>query len=341
MDAKDFATVIKSVCARMGGVDTSRTLIRDVMAYCRGLGMEGLADRYPNKNERLVAIAESYLEHVSQQQAPVGGLDDPEESIVRRDAPCKAFSVMIDSRLRRDGTSASEFGFAVVPHTMAARIGSGAIQARDLPAQVQYMRIGRVALPYLASMRALNPGQEILLTFTGLRSNGMLGASDTYHFAFNYKVKNDIFVELRPVNKYCYFDPPLRYIDDLSLHFSDPLVPIAFPADRMMAAAINYTASDGRITFAQAHGLAAGDIVVVQGLTTLNDAANAALLQSAASERGHAVTVVTPTTISIGVDFSAIVSPDPLSLPLVLFVSRMFRFPIEMGHQGMEDLARK
>jgi hypothetical protein len=193
-------------------------------------------------------------------------------------------------------------------------------------------------LPYTAALRASNFTNEITLSFNAIRSNGILAHDNTYHFVFTYTVRNDSLVELTPINEYCKFSPPLRFVDDLSLRFSDPIVPIEFNVDRMYASSINYLSSDGRITFASAHNLTTGDVVIVRSLTTLDDAKNTNILSRIHSARGMPITVINSTTISIGIDFSLIDQPDTNSKPLVVFYSNTFRFPLEIGYQDITEM---
>jgi hypothetical protein len=99
----------------------------------------------------------------------------------------------------------------------------------------------------------------------------------------------------------------------------------------------NYISSDGRIVFPTPHGLNTNDIVIITGLTTLNDPLNNNILAQINNPRGVKITKINTTIISIGVNFSQIITPDTNSLPLILFYSNMFRFPIEIGYHGKED----
>jgi Iap family predicted aminopeptidase len=108
--------------------------------------------------------------------------------------------------------------------------------------------------------------------------------------------------------------------------------------DRMTALSLNYLSTDGRITFSAPHNLSNGDIIIVQSLTTLDDSANSQVLIQVNNPRGLVVTVINPTVISIGVDFTTIVSPDPSAKPAVLFYSKTFRFPMEIGYQDIAEL---
>lgn len=357
MDAQEYAIVIKSVCSKLNIKVPDNSLIRNVTTYCKGLNLDLLKINYINDAERYEAIARSYLLSI----AP--STDEPFDiSNYLKKAPkrselltttwvdermpivsSKSMSVYIDSRVRNvDSTAASitDFVFTLVPRQTRSEIGDGRIQARVLPSQITYMKIGRIVLPYDEIRRRSNYANEITLTFTALRSNGIIAREDTYHFVFTYEVKssNTDLVELIPVNEYCKFSPPLRMIDNLSLRFNDPIYPISFPNDRLRPTSFNYLSSDGRIQFDTPHMLSSRDVIIIMGLTTDNDAANKTVLSAVNNPRGIAVTHINDNTISTGIDFTQIVSPQTNSAPLILVYSRMFRFPIEIGYQDVSEL---
>ncbi len=355
MDKQDFAAIVQSICARTGVEKPNNTIIRNVIQFCNSRRLKQLKKEYPNKNEFLLAIVEAYIstlrpepdfdynEYVIQHNKHSEKIEISSKWL-QENLPMdvtKSMSIYIDTRLRRvytNGLPITNFEFTLIPRGMQSILGDGNIQARVMPSQVTYFKLGSLVIPYPLTMRSANYMKEITLTFTALTSNGILANEQTYHFIFTYTVINDALVQLIPVNKYCKFCPPLRLIDDISLRFSDPLVPIAFNADRMVAISLNYLSVDGRITLPSAHNLATGDVVIIQSLTTGDDAANATILAQIQNPRGLAITVINPTIIAIGIDFTAIVSPDITSLPLVIFYSKTFRFPVEIGYQDVTEL---
>lgn len=357
MDAQDYATVIKTICNRLDISTPDDTLIRNVTAYCKKLNHPHLKQLYADKLSRFDAIVKSYLEsiahspeqkydlssHIKQKTKKIEALStawiDDRMPIVSS----KAMSVYIDSRLRNVdsfGETITDFVFSLVPRQTRSQIGDGRIQARVMPSQITYMKIGKIILPYSASRRQTNSSREITLTFTAIRSNGILAREDTYHFAFIFEVDslNSNLVQLTPVQKYCKFSPPLRMVDNLSLRFNDPIYPISFSNDRLMPTSFNYLSSDGRIDFVSSHQLTSGDVVIIDGLKTDDDAKNSTILSQINNPRGHVITVIDANTISIGINFTQISSPRLSSKPLVLFYSNMFRFPLEIGYQDVSEL---
>ena len=369
MDAQEYATVIRSICSKLGDITPNDTLIRNVTLYCKGLNHNKLKKQYDLNEERNEAIATSYIKSIQSKKDfdysdYVRKADNKDKASITALATAKksfepltnwlgermplisskTMSVYLDSRVRNysgvSSASITDFAFTLVPRQTRAEIGDGRVQVRVMPSQITYFKIGKIVLPYGTSLRQHNYMNELTLTFTALRSNGIIGREDTYHFTFTYKpsASNVEMVELAPVNEFCKFDPPLRIIDDLTLRFNDPLYPINFPKDRLNSAQFNYLSSDGRIAFNEQHGLNDNDIIIVMGLKTNADASNASILSTINNPRGIAVTKIDNYVISLNIDFTKIISPDTTSKPLIFFYSKMFRFPLEIGYQDIVEL---
>ncbi len=355
MDHNTYSIIIQSVCNRTKVEKPTQAIIRNVITFCKKLDVRKLQERYPDKNDFMLAIVDGYLQSIK----PLPEFDFNEHlqktnpKVIKKVSTTwlqdnlpktvsKAMSVYFDTRLRHvfgdDSSPITRFGFTIVPRTMQSIPGDGNLQVRVLPSQITYFKLGPFAIPYTVGLRSANFMKELTMTFTAITSNGILANERTYHFAFTYTVVSDAYVVITPVNTYCKFCPPLRYIDDVSIVINDPIIPVQFPIDRMTAVSLNYLSTDGRITFPNAHGLATGDVVIVQTLTTLDDSLNATILAQINNPRGLAITVINPTVIAIGIDFTTIISPDTASLPTVIFFSKTFRFPMEIGYQDIAEM---
>ncbi len=356
MNAQEYATVIKSICSKLSIGTPDDTIIRNVSSYCKRLNHKELKQRYPDDSHRYEMIVKSYLNSIQ----PRDEYEFDPSSLLSRSSKkeeplttswidqrmptlsSKAMSIYVDSRLRNADVTQSDitdFVFSLVPRQTKTQVGDGHIQARVMPSQITYLKIGAFAIPYDESFRVTNSSREVTLTFTALRSNGMIGQDETYHFAFTYEPITASIVKLTPINKYCKFSPPLRMIDNLSLRFNDPIYPIQFMTDRLIPSSFNYMSSDGRIEFATQHKLNAGDVIVIDGLTTDDDAANKSILSKINNPRGVVVTPINLITISIGIDFTQLITPSLTSLPQVFIYSRSFRFPLEIGYQDVSELS--
>lgn len=364
MDAQEYATIIKSISSKLNLESPDTTLIRNVTHFCKKLNHSQLKKQFLNPQEKYEYIAQSYVNSIVQEEEfnyndYLHNSSKVNESEMKSNSiqpltewlgnrmpviTSKAMGIYIDSRLRNISTSSptstiTDFGFNLVPRLTRAEIGDGRIQARITPSHVTYFKVGKVIIPYPQELLSLNFANEITLTFTALRSNGIIAREDTYHFTFSFKSIKDNLVELTPTNEYCKFDPPLRIVDDLTLRFNDPIYPIPFKYDRLRPASINYLSSDGRITFNVPHLLSTNDVVIVLGLKTLNDAANSEVLNQINNPRGIVVNVINSLMISLNIDFTRIVQQDLTSLPWVLFYNRTFRMPLEIGYQDITELS--
>ncbi|KAG3020077.1 hypothetical protein PC121_g12065 [Phytophthora cactorum] len=141
-------------------------------------------------------------------------------------------------------------------------------------------------------------------------------------------------VELIPVNKYCNLSPPLRVVEDLTLRFNDPVYPIAFAPDRLRPVSFNYNSTEGRIAFDAPHGLSSGDVIVMDGLATQNNAGNSDILCRINDPRGIIIDEIDTYIIATNINFSRLKTPESTSLPWIIVTSRTFRFPLEIGFQG-------
>lgn len=356
MNAQQYAAIIKIVSTKLNVQQADNTIIRNVSTYVKKLDIMKLNIIHTDKDELYETIANLYLASIQPQEAFYNSkqIETTKQEIARdnvKDAlstwsdssipilSSKSMLVYIDSRVRNVAqSSATDFSFTLVPRQTRSEIGDGRIQVRTMPSQVTFFKIGNIIMPYTSNMRSRNYTKEITITFTALRSNGIIGHDDTYHFHFHYSIINDTLVELTPSNAYCKFSPQLRLVDNISIRFNDPIYPIRFSVDRIRPHQFNYQSSDGRISFSRDHGLNDGDIVIISGLTTNNNSINYRLLEQINDPRGVIVTKISDTLIATDINFSQIQFPDITSLPTILIYSRMFRFPLEIGYQDTEDL---
>lgn len=192
-------------------------------------------------------------------------------------------------------------------------------------------------------MRARNTTREITLTFTGMRGNGSMGRLDTYHFAFVYDANTSTnqTVSLVPVNPYCKFDPPLHSLENLSLRFNDPELPIEFNSERIPVVSMNYQSTDGRILVDSSHSIEAGDVIIVENFSTNDDTVNAGVIAKLSDPRGiyvgNVATSGSNTIIITNIDFTQIIAANPDVQPTLFVYSRAFRFPLEIGYQKIEN----
>lgn len=364
MNPEEYATVIKGICSKLD-IAPDDTLMLNVTQFCRKRDLVQLRSKLSDNNEFYQRLIDMYLKHISKDALiPELKLLEAQEA-ARQKKPTKknrssilgplsqwidrSMHIDIDS-VNRDvssdyGSYVTDFNLTLSTRNDRAPLGTGIVPARIVPANITYLKVGQIILPYSQTLANLNNNQELTLTFTGLRSNGSIIANmttnETIHFSFNYiecPFDNNL-VQLTPINKYCKFDPPLTYLDNISVRWNDPRYPVQFHTDRMTPTLFDYTSTDGRIVFGVDHNLNTNDIIVINGLTTLNDSSNTTILNVINNPRGIKITKISNTVISTGINFTTIVSPNTTARPTILFMSKCFRIPLEIGYQDTDELA--
>lgn len=362
MNPADYAIIIKGICSELS-INPDDTLMLNVTQFCRKKNLNQMRTEIGSQEELNQRLIELYLKYLSRdsERAELKMIEAHELSAHKKPAKRiqnsiigplsqwvnRSMHIDIDSMNRNvsedRGNYITDFQFILSTRNDRAPLGTGIIPARIVPTSITYMKIGKIILPYDSSLSDLNYTQELTLSFTGLRSNGAIAAhlntNETIHFSFTYAVClfNDKLVELTPVNKYCKFDPPLTYLDNMSIRFNEPRYVAQFSKDRLVPTAFDYGSNNGIISFGENHNLSTGDIIIVTGLTTLNDGVNSTLLNAINNTRGIKITVVDDTNISTNLDFTTIVDPDTASLPLIIFVSKTFRFMLEIGYIDSDE----
>ena len=362
MNPADYAVIIKGICSNLS-IDPDDTLMLNVMQFCRKKNLNQMRSEASSQEELNQRLVELYLKYLSRDSERAEMKMIKDRALAEHKKPVKrtqnsiigplsqwvnrSMHIDIDSMNRNvsedRGNYLTDFRFVLSTRNDRAPLGTGIIPARIVPTNITYMKIGKIILPYNSTLSALNYTRELTLSFTGLRSNGAIAAhlntNETIHFSFTYTVCsfNAGLVELTPVNKYCKFDPPLTYLDNMSIRFNEPRYVAQFNKDRLIPTAFDYGSSNGVISFGENHNLNNDDIIIVTGLTTLDDGSNSTLLNAINNTRGIKIASIDATSISTGLDFTTIVDPDTSSLPLVIFVSKTFRFMLEVGYGDSDE----
>lgn len=359
MSPEDYAIIIKSICSKLN-ISPDDTLMLNVMQFCKKKNLNKMFTEMGTQEKLNQFLSNSYIKYLSRdgEKEELRMIEQRELAMHKKPSKDKlaqnsimgplsqwvsrSMHIDIDSMNRNvaedRGTYISDFRFILSTRNDRAPLGTGIIPCRIVPANITYMKIGKIILPYDSALGDLNYTQELTLSFTGLRNNGAivsnLSTNETIHFSFTYIVCpfNDRLVELRPVNKYCKFDPPLTYLDNLSFRFNEPRYVAQFHKDRMIPVSFDYGSANGDITFSEFHNLSNDDIVIITGLTTLDDNINTTILNTINSNRGIKVSAVDDYTIALNIDFTQIISPDTSSRPMIIFVSKTFHMMLEIGY---------
>lgn len=265
--------------------------------------------------------------------------------ILNFDSLVKTSSIYFDTRFQNiSNTNRTRFDFTLVNNTRvrsrSAVPGSGSLVSLGYIKDVVEFEIGSFYIPYSSSN--INYFQEITLTFLGLRTHSYeAGDNASFHFKFNYTrpTFNTNLAYLTPVIPKFKFPTPITEIDDLSIQFSNNLVPIQFDIDRMKMASAVYT-NPGVINFSQNHNLSNNDIIILSDFTSLNPAQDDVILNQINNPSGLVVTVTSPTQITIPIDLSQISNPNTTQTPMIYFQSKRITFPLQIKYLLNADIKR-
>lgn len=265
--------------------------------------------------------------------------------ILNFDSLVKTSSIYFDTRFQNvSNTNRTRFDFTLVNNTRvrsrSAVPGSGSLVSLGFIKDIVEFEIGSFYIPYNTSN--INYFQELTLTFLGLKTHGYeAGDNASFHFKFNYTRPsfNTNLAYLTPVISKFKFPTPITEIDDLSIQFSNQLVPISFDIDRLRMLNASY-ANPGVINFSQNHNLVNNDIIIISDFTTLTPGQDDVILNQINDPNGLVITVTSPTQITIPIDLSLIVQPDTNQTPMIYFQSKRITFPLQIKYLMNADVKR-
>jgi hypothetical protein len=354
MDKNQYTLIIRDVCEQLKIHNPDDTIVRNIMSFIKSRNLKSLRLKYPKNedfNEELVSM---YLHQYQDKHEDTFNIDDIARNEYKTDlikdnilaSPYHTTQIFIDSINRNainyNGQDINKFEFEIVPLTTSNETRPGSIISYSNLINITSFEVGKIILPYNSNLGALNFSQEITLSFTNIVGNSVHTANESFHFKFNYTVApyNNNLIILEPFNvlkPVFTFNPPLRTLDRLSIQFNDPYYPISFNVDRMTPSSFDYSNSAGLIHFPKPHNLITNDIIIIKGLTT-NSNNDFNILQQINNPKGVKVTVVDSYSITISIDFTTIVAPDVSSLPLIIFYSKTFRFPLIINYTSNEKM---
>lgn len=242
-------------------------------------------------------------------------------------------NIWIDSRYQDlSNSDRTLIKLNIVPKSNSGGIPDGSIISNSNLRNVTQMHLNSFTIPYQSD---LNYFQTITMTFAALASNSISMKNTFFHFNFNYTVcsYNSKLIYLTPTRQTFTFNPPITNLEDISLRFNDPEIPIKFDKDRLKSTSVTYNVPNvGIFTFGDFHYLQNNDIVIIEGLTTINPSENIDLLNRINNPRGHKATVLDDNRISIPIQFSDLINIDVNSLPVVYFYSKRIAFHLKIHY---------
>jgi hypothetical protein len=248
-------------------------------------------------------------------------------------------NVLIDSRYQNTvNQDRSRIVFNIVTNTKIKYPGSGAITSISNMRDIVEIEIYPFSIPYIAA--ADNFYQKITLSILELSAISIDAYEDSqFHFMFQSTLNGNL-IDLTPINKTFRFFKPITQISEFSLRFGSPLNPILFDKDRLNTISINYNSNPGIVTFGEAHNLITGDLIYIDGFTTLTPAIDLNIINAINNPQGHICTRINNTSISINIDLTQIANASIIAgLSLnIYFGSKRIILPLKFRYlMGIAD----
>lgn len=366
---QNLLIIVKGIQNKMQIHNISDYMITDIQNYIKKLVMINLYNKYNNDLDQInLHIIDSYYkfktvksksfdikeDYLKKKMNNLSLNDDSSDSftnkvesfnngnlsdldlvkiakIVNYESLWKDVYIYIDTRYQnRSNLDRRFFSFNIVNDTKVKQIGSGAITAIGTIQNIVQFNIVPFTIPYLPE--ADNYYNRITLTFVELISDCYEAYEDgQFHFSFNAEQVGNL-IKLTPDRTEYRFKKPISILNNLTLRFGSPLVPIQFHNDTGIVDNINYLDNSGEITFTTDHNLITGDLIYITLFTTLNNSNNVVLLENINRSVGHNITRVDNLIISINIDFSQIINPDLTMKPNIYFGSKRIMIPLRIQY---------
>jgi hypothetical protein len=237
------------------------------------------------------------------------GLDTMSEVIKKSKEPISSVNsayFLLDSRYRileNDGTNYLKWG-----HINNLVRAQGTYNSIGNIRDIISIKIMKYKLPKVAS--AINAYNKITTLIYELCSQSCVAHEERrYHFMGDTKIiDNWIEVDSDDFSKGEFkFNKPITHLDSMTVTFGSPLTPVILDKDRLLGT-ITYD-NPTIINFPEFHNISTNDIVYITNFTTLNLSYDSLEISGMNSVNGLVATVITPTSISIPVDTTKIITP--------------------------------
>jgi hypothetical protein len=207
--------------------------------------------------------------------------------------------------------------------------GSGIITSIAPMRDILEIEIFPFSIPYSAN--ADNYYKKITMSILELSSVSVDSYENCqFHFMF-IATKNKNLIDLTPINPIFRFFKPITKLADFTLRFGTPLTPIVFDKDRLYAT-INYGSSPCVLTFNENHNLISGDLIYINDFTTLNPAQDLNIINVFNDNNGYLCTRISNDEISINVDATKVLFPDPNLSINIYFGSKRILLPLRLRY---------
>jgi len=242
-------------------------------------------------------------------------------------------TLSVDTRYQNiANTDRTRFDFNVSNNMKKKYPRSGNITALGNITNIVKFEICGFSIPYKPIVN--NKFKEITLRLNDFTSDCIEHYEFVHHWKFKIKyIEEDNRILLEPCEKIYEFRKPITEIDNFSISFGNPFVPIKFDKDRMMTTNIDYTNNPAIFTFDEDHNLSTGDFIIINGFTSLNPAEDYIILEEINNLEGHQITTVSCNQICVdGIDLTRILNPNPDLIVEIYFNSKRIYFNIKVTY---------
>lgn len=236
----------------------------------------------------------------------------------------------LDSMERNLSTTSSIFKWTVM---QSSNTQQGTVcTLADKIHNVVNVQFNRFRIPYVGS--ADNVYQRISVYIEEFSNQSVLIRSRRrYHMMFDAEVKGNQ-IELTPeINDEgrFRFHTPLNILDSITMQFLDPFVPVVFEKDRYDVTITSVSSTTSKIVFSEDHGVSDGERVHITEYDTSSSTSDSTTIDTVNREKGHIVTSVNNTTLTIEVDLSG-VTEDTTNTATCFIATRRIILPIRMEY---------
>lgn len=239
-------------------------------------------------------------------------------------------NILLDSRYQNlSNNDLTKIQFTIMNNSKIKVPGSGIITSIAPMRDILEIEIFPFSIPYSAN--ADNYYKKITMSILELASVSVDSYENCqFHFMF-IATKNKNLIDLTPINPIFRFFKPITKLADFTLRFGTPLTPIVFDKDRLYAT-INYGSSPCVLTFNENHNLISGDLIYINDFTTLNPAQDLNIINVFNDSNGYLCTRISNDEISINIDATKVLFPDPNLSINIYFGSKRILLPLRLRY---------
>lgn len=243
--------------------------------------------------------------------------------------PVQNIYLLLDSKYRNLSTDPSVFQWTV---SQSANTTQGSVNTlSDQIHNIINVQFDRFNIPYVGS--ADNVYKKISVFIQEFASTSVLIHSGRYHMMFDSEISGNR-IQLTPLindEGRFRFHTPINVLDTITLTFKSPFSSVEFLPDRYNVKISSLNATQSTLEFSENHGVADGELVHLEGFTTLSPTADNVQIQTINREQGHVVTFINNLQLRIDVGLST-ANLDVNNIVDCFIATRRLIIPVRMEY---------